>query len=48
MSEQNKEGSQKSESEGSAGYVAPEIEAVVSPETLEREVQYAGNVSQPR
>jgi len=46
MDEQNKDVSQKSEAEVPAGYVAPEIEEVVSPESLEREVQYAGTVSQ--
>lgn len=45
MDEQNKNGSEKSESAVSSDYVAPTIEAVVTPEKLEREVQYAGGVS---
>lgn len=46
MSGKKSENSPKGQTEGSPEYVAPEIEAVITAESLDREVQYAGDVSQ--
>lgn len=46
VSGKKSENSPKGQTEGSPEYVAPEIEAVITAESLDREVQYAGDVSQ--
>ena len=48
MSNESQDDKQRSESiETTDDYAAPEIETVVTPETLEREVQYGGTVTPP-
>jgi len=45
MTENRKDVSQPSDDVRAPDYEAPEIEAVVTPEGLEREVQYSGGIS---
>lgn len=46
MSDQNKDQSTPVKPETSEGYEAPKVETVVTSKDLEREVQYAGSLSQ--
>jgi len=46
MAEKNKDVPETSQNKAASEYQTPEIEAVVTPETLEREVQYSGGISQ--
>jgi hypothetical protein len=46
MSENDNENHESPVEPTSAGYVAPEIESVVTRESLKREVAYAGTISQ--
>lgn len=48
MDEQKREVSQTNDAKAAERYEAPAIETVVSKESLEREVQYAGGTSRPQ